>query len=181
MDFRIAFAGASGTGKTTLLKHFSEALNLPINPIGSRSVAAELGFASPYDVDKAGQRAHFQQLLLMKKLRWEAATDAFVTDRTPFDNLTYAAFHDVHSIDENQLSSSLLGMKRYTHVFLCPIGAVFNPGDDAARLKDRMYHILYESMLRGLLGQLENKPHVVCESDSNRRIALVRRVLDASG
>ena len=181
MHFRIAFAGASGTGKTTLVTHFSNALNLPINPVGARFVAAELGFSSPYDVDKAGQRAHFQQLLLFKKLQWEATQENFITDRTPFDNLTYTALHDVHSIDENQLSSSLLGLKRYTHVFLCPIMAVFNPGDDAARVKDRTYHVLYESMLRGLFWQLENKPHVMYESDSNRRIALVRRVLDASG
>jgi len=182
-NFRIAFSGASGTGKTTLINHFSKALNLPINPVGARSVAAELGFASPYDVDKAGQRAHFQQLLLMKKLQWEASTDAFITDRTSLDNITYAALHDVHSVTASQLSAARLGMKRYTHVFFCPMSAVFNPGDDAARVKDRTYHELYEVLLRGLLQQIDGQrnQHIVYESDSNRRIALVRRVLDASG
>jgi hypothetical protein len=180
MHFRIAFSGCSATGKSTLAGHFAEALNLPINPVGARSVAAELGFSSPYDVDKAGQRAHFQQLLLMKKLQWEASHESFITDRTPLDNLTYTALHDVHSITESQLAATRLGMKRYTHVFFCPMSAVFNPGDDAARVKERTYHELYEVMLRGLLAQVAHVIYV-WESDSNRRIALVRRVLDASG
>jgi len=185
MHFRIAFSGCSATGKSTLAKAFAEALNLPMNPIGARSVAAELGFGSPYEVDKAGQRAHFQQLLLFKKLQWEAAQEEFITDRTPLDNLTYSALHDVHSVTATQWASTELGMKRYTHVFFCPMSAVFNPGDDEARVKERTYHELYEVLLRGLLHQAEERGTrvvTVWESDSNRRIACVRRALDgASG
>lgn len=50
---RIAFCGASGTGKTTLARYLSERFELPLNPIGSRSTAKALGFESPYDVDRA--------------------------------------------------------------------------------------------------------------------------------
>lgn len=50
---RIAFAGSSGTGKTTLARFVSETYGLPINPVGSRSVAQAMGFSSPYDVDRA--------------------------------------------------------------------------------------------------------------------------------
>jgi nicotinamide riboside kinase len=50
---KIAFCGASGTGKTTLAKWLAEYLKVPFNPVGSRSVAAELGFTNPYDVDRA--------------------------------------------------------------------------------------------------------------------------------
>jgi hypothetical protein len=50
---RIAFCGASGTGKTTLARFLSERFELPLNPTGSRSTAKALGFDSPYDVDKA--------------------------------------------------------------------------------------------------------------------------------
>jgi hypothetical protein len=176
---RIALSGASATGKSTLAKFISEHYDLPINPIGARSVAAELGFASPYDVDKAGQRAHFQQLLLFKKLQWESSTEAFVTDRTPLDNLTYTALHDVHSVSSDQLASARLGMNRYTHVFFCPMSAVFNPGDDEARVKDRTYHELYEVMFFGLLKESVRAIHFVYEKDSACRIAFVQRVLDA--
>jgi hypothetical protein len=50
---KIAFCGASGTGKTTLAEWVSETYNLPMNPVGSRSVARLMGFDNPYDVDRA--------------------------------------------------------------------------------------------------------------------------------
>ena len=65
----VAFIGASATGKSTLARFVSETychagVPLPINPIGSRSVAKEMGFVGPdpvtgelvgrpYDVDRA--------------------------------------------------------------------------------------------------------------------------------
>jgi hypothetical protein len=51
---RIAFCGASGTGKTTLAKALGEFFELERNPVGARSVAREMGFDNPYDVDRAG-------------------------------------------------------------------------------------------------------------------------------
>lgn len=50
---RIAFTGSSGTGKSTLSEHIAQVLGVPINPVGSRSTAKELGFENPYDVDRA--------------------------------------------------------------------------------------------------------------------------------
>lgn len=61
---RIAFCGASGSGKTTLATWLAEELGLPLNPVGSRSVARSLGFNNPYDVDRASR----------------AVYDAFVSD-----------------------------------------------------------------------------------------------------
>lgn len=59
---KIAFCGAAGTGKTTLAKWVSEEFGLPINPVGSRSVATAMGFDSPYDVDKASLDAYRSSL-----------------------------------------------------------------------------------------------------------------------
>lgn len=56
---KIAFAGASATGKTTLTTYLAEQFNLPINPHGSRSMAKAMGFINdkgdgdPYAVDRA--------------------------------------------------------------------------------------------------------------------------------
>lgn len=61
---KIAFAGASGTGKTTLARWVSDTYGLPLNPVGSRSVAKEMGFVGPdgegrpYDVDKANRTVY---------------------------------------------------------------------------------------------------------------------------
>lgn len=68
---KIAFCGASGTGKTTLAEFLAGKLELPLNPVGSRSVAKSLGFESPYDVDRAS---------LVEYLSW--LTDARVGQET---------------------------------------------------------------------------------------------------
>ncbi len=145
---RLAFAGASGTGKTTLATYAAELLGLPMNPIGARSVAAAMGFASPYDVNRAGKRAEFQRRLLDEKLVWEREYDAFVTDRTTLDNLAYQALHDVHSIDTAVLDQASAGARRYTHVVHCK--DVF-PNEDPTRVSEPAYHIVYDALLSGLL------------------------------
>src|SRR5450631_4116837 len=90
---RTAFAGSSGTGKSVLTTFIHEKYGYPINPVGSRSVAQAMGFASPYDVDKAGKRAEFQRRLFVEKCNWEDAHESFVTDRTHIDNLIYSSMH----------------------------------------------------------------------------------------
>ncbi len=52
---RIAFLGASGTGKTTLTTAIAKIRDLPICPVGSRSVAQAMGFVHPPGHAQEGQ------------------------------------------------------------------------------------------------------------------------------
>jgi hypothetical protein len=178
-SLRVAFAGASGTGKTTLATWVAEAFNVPMNPTGARSVAAAMGFASPYDVDRAGRRAEFQRRLLTDKMAWEESNEQFVTDRTTLDNLTYTLLHDVASIDGKALDDVRVGLARYSHVFFCPMDCHFKPGDDAARVKRREYHEVFEQVLYGLLisSGVEDVVHVVNVEGLGERKAYIERVL----
>ncbi len=72
---RIAFAGASGTGKTTLAKWLAARQGLELCPVGSRSIAAEFGFATPYDVDKASVHI-WSQVRMAGRPKEEAAQAA---------------------------------------------------------------------------------------------------------
>jgi predicted ATPase len=157
---RVALAGASGTGKTTLARFVSEVYGLPMNPVGSREVAKAMGFESPYDVDRAGKRAGFQARLLSEKFTWERAHEGFVTDRTVCDNLTYLALHDVYAVGSETLQTVRQGLARYTHVFFCPMASFFQPGDDPARVKSRAYHEVFESCLSGLINDLMGDGYV---------------------
>ncbi len=148
---RISFCGASGTGKSTLAAFVAEKYGIPINPVGSRSVAAAMGFASPYDVDAAGKRAEFQRRLLTDKLAWEAEHESFVVDRTPLDNLLYTCMHDVSAVDEEMIETVRAGIARYTHIIYCPVGAFCNVGEDAARVKSMAYHRVYDMALVGFM------------------------------
>lgn len=147
---RIALMGASGTGKSTLAAYIAEKYGLEINPVGSRSVAKAMGFESPYDVDKDGKRAEFQRRLVIEKRAWEDAHESFVVDRTTLDNLAYTMLHDVYAVDAPLLESIAEGMRRYTHIFYCPVDAFCQPGNDVARVKDMTYHKLYDITLRAL-------------------------------
>lgn len=142
--------GASGTGKTTLATWISETYKIPINPVGSRSVSQAMGFASPYDVDKAGLRAVFQRRLLVEKTTWESDHESFVTDRTTLDNLAYTTLHDVKSITPDDIALCSHGMVRYTHIVWLPVDSFCNVGGDPARNDSVVYHQLYEAVLRGL-------------------------------
>lgn len=71
---RIAFAGSSGTGKSTLARWLVSSdgpkttRGLPICPVGARSVARDMGFVGPdgegrpYDVDRAPWHAYAHAL-----------------------------------------------------------------------------------------------------------------------
>ena len=150
---RIAFSGASGTGKSTLAEWVSKTYGIPINPVGSRSVSKAMGFETPYDVDMAGKRAEFQQRLVCEKIEWEHAHESFVTDRTTFDNIAYTALHDVHSVDNVLMSAAVLGAERYQRIVLCPVHLFWDPGVDPARVKSRVYHELFEALTFGLIKQ----------------------------
>jgi hypothetical protein len=152
MEIRLGFTGASGTGKTTLAKWFAAKYNLPLNPVGSRSIALAMGFASPYDVDKAGQRGPFQHRLVEAKRAWEETHESFVTDRTTMDNLSYTLLHGVHCIDHTLLRKVREGLARYTHIVYCPFDTFCNTGDDPHRVADPTYQELYDIVLRALLG-----------------------------
>jgi molybdopterin-guanine dinucleotide biosynthesis protein len=148
---RIAICGASGTGKTTLALGLADDLNLEVNPVGSRSVCAKMGFDSPYDVDKAGKRREFQLKLLQEKYKWETKKREFITDRTPLDNLIYTMFHDVYGLDEEYLKKIRMGMERYTHLIYCPVHTFCSLGKDPARVQEMTYHKLYDYTMQGVL------------------------------
>jgi predicted ATPase len=161
MGLRIAFSGASGTGKTTLASHLAEALGIPLCPVGPRQVAAQMGYASPYDVDGAGRRAEFQRRLLDEKVAWEAAHASFVTDRSAIDLLAYFALHDVRSVTAEVFDRSTAALRRYTHVLYCPVAAHCAPAGDPQRVQEVEYHRICDAILSGLIGSYMPEPTAV--------------------
>ncbi len=147
---RIAIAGASGTGKTTLAKAIAERYQLPLNPVGARSVALEMGYDNPYDVDQAGRRVEFQQKLFESKRQWELQHEHFVTDRTYFDNLTYCVLHQAEHLQEDALDVYASAMSRYELVFLLHVRH-HQRLDLAVNLGSPGYHRMYEFVLDSLL------------------------------
>lgn len=159
---KIAFAGASGTGKTTLMKQFvAEAADFGVEPIicdvGSREVVRDLGLENPYDVDLVGKRSQFQKLLFQKKKEWEDRykSEWFITDRTHLDNLTYSIMHDcVNTVDYQFMRDCIEQSKVYDVIVFCEIDRFFHLGTDPMRVKSESYHRVYEQILSGFVHQL---------------------------
>lgn len=146
---KIAFAGASGTGKTTVATFLSKELDLQINPVGSRTVSLEMGFNNPYDVDAFGKRTEFQKKLLNDKMSWEMSRDRFVTDRTHLDNLTYSIMHNcVQTVNLDFITKAIDATKLYTHVVFFPIETFINVEDDKCRLNNLDYQQTYQFLLK---------------------------------
>ncbi len=157
MTIRLAFAGASGTGKTYLTTRLATELRLEVQPPFARAVAAELGFVSPYDVDAAGKRSAFQKRVLARLLAWQHdhAAQGFIADRSAFDVLAYTAIHcDARTYDECAEAvrlNILQGALRYDRLVLCPMASFFKVGSDPARVADPAYHLNYERLLRQII------------------------------
>lgn len=151
MSARVGLCGASGTGKSSLANKIGKRFGLELNPIGSRSTAKEMGFDSPYEVDKAGKRAAFQYHLQHSKLDWENVHESFVTDRTPLDELAYTILHDWRAVTPSYWDRAMRHMSRYTVVIFCPIVEFQDLGADVARMQHPTYHQQFEALLRGLL------------------------------
>ncbi|MBX4215750.1 ATP-binding protein [Candidatus Parcubacteria bacterium] len=163
---RLAFCGASGTGKTTFASWISQRHQMDYCPIGARSIAAEWGFSSVQQVDSAGRRAEFNLLLMQRKREWEAAHDRFVTCRSHFDNLAYHFIHDGVSLEEATLAAYVEAQQRYTHVVLFDASADMafcKPGNDPNRPKSLAYHRLYSIFLKALLRRFRNHSQPVLE------------------
>jgi hypothetical protein len=176
---RVGFLGSSGTGKTTLTRFVRERYGLEENPVGSRSTAKAMGFASPYDVDKAGKRREFQRSLLVEKCLWEARHTSFVTDRTVADVLAYTMLHGVQAVDLGLFDVFRRGLGWYTHVVYCPVGVFCDLGDDQARFHDATYQELYDVTVKALIDRylpkqvelitlsvadLEERKQIVCSA-----------------
>lgn len=175
MKHRIAFLGASGTGKTTLAKWLANELEYEINPVGSRSVAKAMGFDSPYDVDEAGMRPAFQAKLRADKAAWEAERDEFITDRTPIDNLTYTTLHSVYAITDEVLTETAEQMKRYTMLVYCPSSAFLDTAGDPNRVEASAYHKVYDIVLQSYMAEYGDKDKLIVLSYpdlENRKRAL---------
>lgn len=176
---RIAIAGCSGTGKTTLARAISEKYSIPINPVGARSVALEMGFDNPYDVDAAGKRVEFQKKLFESKRDWELAHDSFVTDRTYLDNLTYCALHMAEHLEQGSVAEFKASMVRYDLIFVLR-SQDFQALDDGIRKENPGYHEIYEVILHALLDRspLHLGERILVSSSSEERLEMARHEID---
>lgn len=163
---RVGCLGSSGTGKSTIAHWIAESYGLAMNPVGSRSVARAMGFASPYDVDTAGRRIEFQRTLQAEKIRWELDHEDFVTDRTTLDELAYTWPHATELARSPEYYDAAVGhVSRYGLIIYCPLEAFCSLAGDPDRRDDLRYQHLFDAHVSGLLDKCADVVPVLTLAD----------------
>lgn len=87
---RIAFFGACGTGKTTLVKSIYEELNLKPLYNNARSVIAGLGIDDVSNIEPTKRALMLESILISRIMKQiEILDEDFISDRSPLDELMY--------------------------------------------------------------------------------------------
>lgn len=85
----IGFAGAHRTGKTTLARELAAQLGLPFVQTSISQTFKQLGYDPAVDYDLPTRIMIQQKVREAEIEKWQAQTQAYVTDRTPVDMIAY--------------------------------------------------------------------------------------------
>ena len=87
---RIAFFGACGTGKTTLVKSIYKELNLKPLYNNARNIIAGLGIEDVSEIEPTKRALMLESILLSRIMKQiDLLDENFISDRSPLDELMY--------------------------------------------------------------------------------------------
>lgn len=187
----VYFTGASGTGKSTLAKHVSEAYGIPILTSAARAALGDMGlppdgFAKLMQ-DKEKFKA-YQQAVRQKQITMEemaAKLGPFISERM-FDNLAYSA---LYGWDAPQAMEALKPYAakfndkghKYIVFFVKPTRECLEAANAGA---DRKEFLVWDDMLRfdgalQLVMECLDIPYIrVSSPDMRERVKTIESVLD---
>lgn len=150
---KLAIVGAAGVGKTTLLNELFE--NPLVNetytkiPEVVRSVCAERGYESPYDIPE--EEVHkFREDVLDKQIELENQAESFIVDRSCMDAWLYFMRWSWNSVDvedsERFFQKAYAQTKKYDALIYLPIS--FELEDDGFRWNNKTYQRQMDRMFR---------------------------------
>jgi len=181
---KIAFTGASGTGKTSVAHHllspqFQTLMEVPLAGVDSRNLLDMLGLRRSESIED-DQYKVFQTMYFAQKVLIESEHEAFLTERSFVDGLVYWKMHCENnaSPSENAIMHSLCYEQtmKYDYHFLFPTG--FIPvEDDGYRHRDPEYHKKFELLLQSILREWEVRYTVIPRSDVSSRANFIMECL----
>lgn len=174
---KIAFSGASGTGKTSVAREllqtpFAEAQGLLLVGVDSRALLTTLGLGLANKISSTQYRV-FQTMYISRKIVAESIDDSFVTERSFADCLAYWRIHCAQSAttEENELIERICRdrISQYDVHFLFPVGYL-KLEEDGFRHTQIDYHAKYQAVLQGILTDFGISPLTMPRASVNERV-----------
>jgi nicotinamide riboside kinase len=174
---RIAFTGASSTGKTTLAKAINEKIpELEYITVDARKIINELNHIN---IDNLSEKEFllFQKEWLSQKITQECKKKNFITDRTYIDAIAYIENKNIDN--ELLLNTCLSRMKDYDLIFYLPFGRIpFQ--NDGYRSKNYDEYKNVDAIIQRLLNEQNIPFHIVNIADFdeslNYVISIIRKI-----
>lgn len=170
MNYKIAFTGSSGAGKTTLVKFLSERYNIPhisgsagdvLKDVDDTMLRQAFGYYGnaghsnviANSITNPGFGIINQLLLQMRRQQIIETNDNFITDRSPVDNITYfinqcgAGPMMTNSLADQFFKSCVEAAQKLTHIIY--IKAVQPEGtpveDNGSRIPINAYQLAIDA------------------------------------
>lgn len=144
---RIAIAGASGVGKTTLVELLAPSFRLPSIPELGRELCTNLGYERIGDIP---DQEDFKRRVLAAQIAEEERWGSFISDRSTIDcwvlwqrwNICQAMTYDT----EAYYNEARLQARKYTHIVYVP--PMFAPPEDGFRWTNTDYQQQIDRLVR---------------------------------
>ncbi|MFK7972853.1 MAG: AAA family ATPase [Bacteroidia bacterium] len=183
---KIAFTGASGTGKTSVANklvrsEFGVTNGLSIVSVDSRSLLSSLGLGLANNISSSGYRV-FQTMYLSRKVAFEASADNYIVERSYADCLAYWRIHceETASDEENFIIDQLCKekIKTYNMHFLFPTDFL-ELENDGFRHTNPEYHRNFEDVLKDILMECKIDPWIMPGLSIDRRTEFMIKSIHA--
>jgi predicted ATPase len=147
---RIAFMGAHGVGKTTLINELKKYFNFPVIPEIARQVIQEMK-KHPLQMTMK-ERLIFEQEILKRQIELEDKYRSFISDRTVLDIIAYCnllGLH-IHFPDEYREMKKIAVMqaKNYDVIFFIPVHKDLLLVNDGVRYECESCRYLVDALLK---------------------------------
>lgn len=160
---RIAFVGASGTGKTTLAKYISDKYGIPFLSGSYSDLVPETKDVKHVDMMDKGVMALLNEeytLINLRRKSYQQMWDGFVTDRSPVDNLAYFIYKLSHKVPQCEVETFESIVERVissniTHLIFIPFTDVmltqWETEDNNKRIVNNYFQWQISQLMGGIL------------------------------
>lgn len=168
---RIVLIGASGVGKTSLLKKIKNNLALQIIDEQARIICRELGFKSIYEIKDPN---YFRQIVLKKQIEKEEKLNRFISDRSTIDCWVHWVRWSYQSAktfeSEKYYKKAFNQALKYSHIIYIPI--MFKIKEDSFRWANIEYQNQIDRLVLNVLKDwgLMKRTHIIQSADLKTRV-----------